>query len=121
MAVASMHGVGAGSERFTLPPSVGGVSGGFAVDDIGSDREHALGVRRVPVGRMFADLLHEACDEADGDLIDPVVIVAELGRRLVAFILVVDHKSGSVPHGADLAILDGAEAVGDHRKTGYPE
>ena len=96
MAVAPMHRVGAGTERLALAPSVRSISGGLAVDDIGRDRQHALSVRRVPVGRMLADLLHEAGHHAGGDLIDPIVVVAKLRRRLVAFVLIVDNQAGGV-------------------------
>ena len=58
---------------------------------------------------------------SDGDLIDPIVIVAELRRRPVAFVLVVDHKSVCVARDTHLPVLDGAQAVGNHRKTGDAE
>ena len=60
-------------------------------------------------------------DELGGDLVDPVVVVAELRRRRVAFVLVVDDQSGLVADDADLAVLDRAEAVGDHRQPGDAE
>ena len=87
MAVAPMHRIGARPERFALAASVRRVAGRFAVDDVRGDRQHALGVRRIPVGRMLADLLHEARDEVGGYLIHAVVVVAELRNVGIAFVL----------------------------------
>ena len=100
MAIASVHWVGAGSKGLTLPASVGGVSRGLAVHHIGRDREYALRVCRVSVGRVFAYLFHEAGDEARCYLIDPVIIVAELGCRYITDVLIVDDQSSLVAHGA---------------------
>ena len=78
MAVAAVHRIGAGPERFPLAAAVGRVAGHFAVDDVRRDRQHALGVSGVAIGRMLADLLHEAGDEVRRDAVHPVVVVAEL-------------------------------------------
>ena len=94
MAVPAVHRIGARPERLALAATVRGVSRSLAVHDIGGDGEHALRVRRVSIGRVLADLLHEAGDDAGRDLIDAIVVVAELRRRFVTFVLIVDDQSG---------------------------
>ena len=108
MAVAPVHRVGARPERLALAPPVGRVSGRLAVHHVRRDGQHALGVDRVAIGRMLADLLHEARDEVGGDRVDPVVVVAEL-RAGLSFTLdaIVDGEPGLVADHPDLAVLDG--------------
>jgi hypothetical protein len=78
--------------------------------------------RRVAVGGVFSYLPHEAGDDLRRDLIDPVVVVAELRRRLVPFVLIVDDQPGRrIAGDTDLSVLDRAEAVGHHRKAGDAE
>ena len=60
MAIAAMHRVGAWPERLALAPAVRRIAGRLAVDDIGRDRQHALRVNGVAIGRMLAELVHEA-------------------------------------------------------------
>src|SRR6516164_11281185 len=70
MAVPAMHRISTRSERLALPAPVRGVTGGLAVDDIGSNREHALSVGRVPIGRVLTNFPHEAGDDVRRDLIN---------------------------------------------------
>ena len=49
------------------------------------------------------------------DLVDTIVIVTELRRRLIAFVLIVDDKPGLVAGDADLAVFDRTQAVGNDR------
>src|SRR6516164_6843379 len=121
MAVAAMHRIRARAERLALPASVRRVARRLAVDDVRSDGQHALRMRRVPIGRVLADLLHEAGHDGRGDLIDTIVVVAELRRRLVALVLKVDHESILIAGNADLAIFDRAETVGNYRQPGDSE
>src|SRR5262245_60276191 len=93
MVVAAMHRVRSRPERFALPAAIVSVAGGLAVDDVRRDRQQALGVRRIPISRMLADLVHEARDEAGRDLVDPVIVVAELRNVGIALILVVDGET----------------------------
>src|SRR6476660_3566864 len=102
--VAAVHRIGAGTERLALPAAIRGVSGRLAVDDVGRNRQDALGVCGVPVRRMLADFSHETGDKLGCDLVDTVIVVAELRRRLVAFILIVDDKPGLVAGDANLAV-----------------
>ena len=88
--VASVHRVGSGRERLALSAAVRGVAGGLAVDHVRGDRQHRLGVLRVAVRGLLADLRHEPPHDVGGDLVDPVVVVAE-GRE-VALGDVVDHQ-----------------------------
>jgi hypothetical protein len=78
-------------------------------------------VRRVSVSRVLAYLLHEAGDDARRNLIDSIVIIAELGCRGIIDVLIVNDQSVLVAHDANLSVLDRAQAVGDHRKAGDPE
>ena len=55
----------------------------------------------------------------DGELIDAVVVVAEL--RELAFGLIVGHQPRRIAHDAHLRVLDRREAVGDHRHAGHAE
>src|SRR3954452_2819093 len=96
MAVAAMHRVRARSERLALAPSIRRIAGRLAVDDVRGDGEHALRMRRVSVRGMFTNLLHEAGHETGGDLIDAVIVVAELRRWRISFVLVIDHQTGCV-------------------------
>src|SRR5262249_4927133 len=100
MAVAAMHGISAWPERLTLPAPVRRVTGGFAVDDVGGNREHALSVRRIPIGRVFAYFSHEAGDDVRRDLINAVIVVSELGRRFITLILIVDNQARRIARAA---------------------
>src|SRR5271167_2132272 len=100
MAVPAMHWISTWSERLALPAPVRGVAGGLAVDDVGGNREHALSVRRVPIGRVFANFPHEAGDDVRRDLINAVIVVAELGRRFIALVLVVDDQARRIASNA---------------------
>ena len=60
MAVAPVHRVGARAERLALAAAVRRVAGRLAVDDVGGDGQHGLRVRGVAIGRVLADLRHEA-------------------------------------------------------------
>ena len=84
MAVAAVHRVGARTERLALAAAVRRVAGMLAVDHVRRDRQHALGMRRIAIGRMLADLLHEARDEVGRDAVHPIVVVAELRNRVRA-------------------------------------
>ncbi len=70
---------------------------------------------RVSVCRMFANFSHESGDDVGRDLVDTVVVVAELRRRLIAFVLIVDDEPRLVASDADLAVFDRAQAVGNDR------
>src|SRR5215831_5669372 len=120
MAVAAMHRIGTRSERLTLPAPVRGVSGGLAVHNVGGNRQHALGVRRVAIGRMLADLPHEAGDDVRRDLIYAVIVVAELGCRFIPLVLVVDDQACRIASDADVSILDRAEAVDTTESPAIP-
>src|SRR6201999_2843787 len=78
MTISSVHRVRAWSERLAFSASVRGITRGFAVHDIGCDREHALRMRRVSISGVLSYLLHEAGDDLRRDLIDAVVVVAKL-------------------------------------------
>ena len=121
MAVPAVHRVGARPERFALAATVRGVSRGLSIHDVRRDREHALRVCRVSIGRVLAYLLHEAGDDAGRDLIDAIVVVAELGCRGVVDILIVHDQSGLIAHDANLSVFHCAQAVGDNRKAGDSE
>src|SRR6516225_3083747 len=97
MAVATMHRIGARRERLALAAPVGRVAGRLAVHDVGRDRQHALGMGRATIGRMLADLAHEARDDLGGYGVDPIVVVAELRYRPVALHAVVDGEAALVP------------------------
>ena len=53
--------------------------------------------------------------------IDPVVVVAELRHRIVAFVAIVDDQTGIVADHMDLAVFDRGKAVGNDRQTGDAE
>src|SRR6476469_9237728 len=112
MAVPPMHRVRARPERFTFPASVGRIPGRFAVDDIRGDRQDALCMHRIPVGGMLADLSHETRDDVGGYLVNAVVIIAELRNSGIAFILIVDGKSGLITRHPDLSVLDCGKTIG---------
>src|SRR6187431_646626 len=101
MTVAAMHRIGARSERLALAAAIGGVSRRLTVHHVRSDGEHALGVRRVAVSGVLSYLPHEAGDDIRRDLIDAVVVVAELRCRLVALVLIVNHQSFLIAGDAD--------------------
>src|SRR5258708_39566114 len=111
MAVAAVHRVGAWPKRLALASSVRRVAGRLAIHDVRRDGEHALRMGRATVGRMLAQLLHEAGDELGGNGIDPVIIVAELRKRVIAVGLVVDHEASFIADDTNLAELDRRKAV----------
>src|SRR4051794_7286340 len=63
MTVASVHRVGAGSKWLAFAASVRRVPGVLSVDNVRSDGQHALRMRRVAIGRMLANLVHESGDD----------------------------------------------------------
>src|SRR4029077_15113015 len=102
MAVPPMHRVRARPEWFTFAASVGGIPGRFAVNDIRGDRQNALRVHRISVGRVLADLSHETRDDVGVYLVNAVVIIAELRNSGITFILIVDGKTGLIAGHPDL-------------------
>ena len=53
--------------------------------------------------------------------IDPIIVVAELRRRALAFDPVIDRKPVLVADHMDLGVFDRRQAVGHHRQTGNAE
>ena len=119
MAIAPVHGVGAGRKWLSLAAPVRCVAGRFAVDHIGRDCEHRLGVQCVAIGREFAQLVHEGADQPRGEIVDPIVVVAE--QRELALGLIVGDEAGFVPFDLHLGIFDRREAVGDDGHAGDAE
>ena len=70
---------------------------------------------------MLADLLHEPRDEIGRNSVHPVIVIAELRHRGLAFVAVVHGQAGLVANHADLSVLDGGKTVGDHREACNPE
>src|SRR3569623_1356885 len=101
MAVPTVHRVRARPERLALAAAVRSISSSLAVNDIRSNGEHALCVRRIAVGWVLSYLPHEAGDDVRRDLINAVVVVAEVRRRLIPLILIVDHQSCRIAGHAD--------------------
>ena len=64
----------------------------------------------------LTDLLHEATNERNSDLVDTVVIVTE--RRKVALGLVVDNEAVFITDRLDLGVFDGGQRVGRNGETG---
>ena len=106
MAVAAVHRVRAGCEGLPPAPSVGRVPGRLAVDHVRGDCQHALRVRRAAVGRMLAELFHEARHEIPRDAVHPIVVVPELRDRRLALIHIVDGKAGLIADDADFSVFD---------------
>src|SRR5215472_18752167 len=93
MIVAAVHGVGSGRKRFAFASAVGRVSGCLAVNDVGGDGQHALGMRRIAIGRMFANFLHKLGDDVGSNTVDAVVIVAELRHGIFGLVFIVDNET----------------------------
>ena len=121
VAVAAVHRIRARAERLALAAAVGRIAGVLAVDHVGGDRQHALRMRCIAIGRVLADLLHETRDKIRGDAVHPIVVVAELRRRALLSMRIVDGKAGVVPDHVDLAVLDRRQAVGDDGQAGNAE
>ena len=102
MGVAPVHRIGARRERLALAPAVGRVAGVLAVDHVRGDGQHRLGVGGAAIGRVLADLGHEARDQVDGDVVDPRIGIAVLGE--VALDLVVDRQALVVADHAHLGV-----------------
>ena len=117
--VAAVHRVGPRRERLPLAPAVRGVAGGLAVDDVRRDGEDRLGVHRVAVGRVLAELAHEGADDPGREVVDPVVVVAE--HRELALGHVVRDEPRRVADDLDLGVLDRRQAVGDDGQAGHAE
>ena len=119
MAVAPVHRVGARREWLALAAAVRRVAGRLAVDDVGGDGQHRLRVHRVAIGRVLADLGHEARDQVGGDVVHPAIGIAEF--REVALDPVVDRQARVVADHVHLGVLDRREAVGHDREPGDAE
>ena len=114
MAVAAVHRVRARCEGFPLAPAVGRVAGRLAVDHVRRDRQHALRMRCAAIGRVLAELLHEARHEVRRDAVHPVVVIPELRDRRLAFIHIVDGKAGLIADDADLSVFDRRKTIRRH-------
>src|SRR6516225_5116487 len=112
MAVAAMHRIGTGREGLALAAPVRGAARRLAVDHVGRDRQHALSMGRPAIGRVLADLLHEASDDLRGDGVDPIVIIAELRYRAVLLAAIIDGEPVLVPDHMHLAVFYRGQAVG---------
>ena len=115
VAVAMVHGVGAGGEGIAALTAVRGGAGVLAVHHVGGDGQDGGGGLAAAVGVVGLDVLHEAVHDVVGDLVHPVVVVAVLGE--VALHRVVHHDAVLVPDGLYLGVLDGAQGVGHNGQT----
>ena len=92
--------VAAGGKRSICLAAVGHSAGGLAVDNIGGDGQDGGGSLGVAVGVAALDLLEEAAQQLDGDVIGAVIIVAVL--REVALDLVIGDEALLVADDLDL-------------------
>ncbi len=102
-------GVGARGKRRVGFAAVGHGAGGLAVDDVGGDGQDRGRRLGVAVGVAALDLLKEAAQQGDGDVVGAVVVVAVFGE--IALDLIVGDKALLVADALDLGVLDGREAV----------
>lgn len=99
-----------------LLTTVRGSTGGLSVDHIGGNGQNRGGGNAVPVGVVLADLLHELVDYVAGNVIDPIIIVAELGE--VALDLVIHGQAVLVTKYLDFRILNGRQGVRNNGQSG---
>src|SRR6185369_14826044 len=85
--VAAVHRIGTWGERLALAAAVGRIAGRFPVNDIRGDRQDRLGVKRIPIGRVLTQLVHERADQPDSELVDAVIVVAELRERALGSVV----------------------------------
>src|SRR3954470_10318960 len=121
MAIATVHRVCSRPERFAFAASVRGITRRLAVHHIGGDGEDALRVCRVSIGWVLAYLLHKSGNDAGRDLIYTIIVIAELRCGFVTFVLIIDYQSCLIARDTHFSVLDGAQTVGDYRKSGDPE
>ena len=76
--VASVHGVRTRSKRLATAAPVRRVPRVLAVDNVRGDRQNRLGVHRVAVRREATNLLHKRLNQLHRDVVDAVIVVAEL-------------------------------------------
>src|SRR5829696_8237092 len=102
MNIASMHRIGARSEWFSEPPSVGSVASIFSIDNVGSDCQHRLRVKSMAVCWQLSEFAHESCHQPRSKLVHAIVVVPKF--RKLPFRCVVSNKACLVPNNADSCI-----------------
>src|SRR5215208_1668471 len=102
MNIASVHRIGAGSEWFSLSPSVRSVASIFSIDDVGSDCQHRLRVKSMAVCGILSEFAHESCHQPGSKLVHAIVVVPKLRKLPLGF--VISNKARLVPNNADFCI-----------------
>src|SRR5580765_5286858 len=104
MAIATVHGIGARSERFTALAAVRRVPGVLAIYDVRCDGQHRLRMHRLAIRRVFAKLRHERTYDPRCQVVDAIVIVAEL--RELSFDFVVRDQASLVADSPHTCVAD---------------
>ena len=108
-------GVGTRGKWFSGFAPIRKGTGGFAVNDVGSDGENRGGRLRIAIGVTLFELAHEGLQHVDGDLVGPVIVVAVTGE--VTFDFEVGGDALFVADGFDFGIFDSREGVDDVREA----
>src|SRR5271170_1606245 len=96
MTISSVHRICTGCERLSIAAAVWSVAGRLSIHDIRGNRKDGLSVEGVPIRGVFPQLRHEGAHQPGGKLINPVVVVAKLGKLTLG--LIVGHKPGFVSY-----------------------
>src|ERR1051325_4134478 len=119
MTVAPVHRISARRKGLSHPSPVGGIAGALAVHDVRGNRENGLRVGGVSIGGILPQLPHKGADQPRGELVNPVIVVAELWE--IAFRLIVSYQARLVAYDSHSRVANRRQAVGDDRHTGHAE
>ena len=109
MRIPAVHGVGTGRKGLSLAAAVRCIAGVLAINDIRCDGQNRLGVDRIPVGRVFPQLAHKHRDNRGSEMIDAIVVVAEL--REVSLRDVIDNQALIVTNDLDARMTNGRQTI----------
>ena len=113
MIVPTVHRVGTRGEGLALPPAIRRIAGMLAVDDIRRDGENGLGMYRIAIGRVLADLGHEARHQIRGDVVHQCIGIAECWE--LAFDTIIHREAVRVAYDMHLGMAYRGKTIRHHR------
>src|SRR5690349_3238373 len=102
MVVTSMHRICTGRKRLAAPTAVRSVASRLPIHDVGCDCQNGLRVESAAIRGVLSQFPHKCADQPSSQLINAVVVVAELWEVACGF--VVSHEPGLVPDHANFGV-----------------
>src|SRR5262249_43830393 len=111
MFIPAVHWIGAGGEWFPLSSAIRRITGILAVHDVRGNRQDRLSVNSFPIRRIFPQLSHKRADDPRRELIDSIVVIAELRERALS--LIIGHKTTLIADHSNFCVTNCRKAIGN--------